>query len=636
VENKNREKDMPVPLIESRTRSGFVVNDNALKELRQLKGPVAVVSIAGMYRTGKSFLMNRCLLGAEPGEGFEVGNTVEACTKGIWMTTTKDHLGNNIVLLDAEGAFSLSASKTHDLKIFVLALTLSSVFIYNCSKNINTTTLDNLSLLTQISQFVSDGKVNAQLVWIIRDFGLALLSKSGKKMTSDEYMEKALCHQGDKADAVRDAIRTTFIRRKCRTLITPTTDETKLQNIHKVQNSELRPKFVDQMTSLGHEVFESSLASRRHEDGSVLAEMVVMFVNALNSGEMIPEISDVWTMIQEKKEQAKIAELLIRIDASVGTADFSLHGLERHPLATSCLERHEESIRTFIRKKRNKGEDDANAILRCVEEKFGSTFARPVFLELWFRDHGKQLEDARTVSRRLQYIVKNTRRENQDLKIRIEEGGHSREKFITTTTRLKHLQYEKEEWMRERDSLLCEVKELRKRDSEVSLTVSGMRKTTNNMISTLRTQIKKLKGKIDSLETKDKENNKAKQELDTLKKAHTRLSQKLKDNENRLSLVLVEHASLKDKVKLNEDEQPLRKKLKRSHDRTVTELQEVKINNQWLEKSRTSSLQELGKYKEMVKDLRKQINEHQRKFDIELIRQQLKYEKMLTMTTKEG
>jgi hypothetical protein len=35
-----------------------------------------------MYRTGKSFLLNRILL--DNPQAFPVGSTVNACTKGLW------------------------------------------------------------------------------------------------------------------------------------------------------------------------------------------------------------------------------------------------------------------------------------------------------------------------------------------------------------------------------------------------------------------------------------------------------------------------------------------------------------------------------------------------------------------------
>ena len=44
--------------------------------LRTIEGPMGVVAVAGMYRTGKSYLLNRVLLNRN--NGFGVGNTVNA------------------------------------------------------------------------------------------------------------------------------------------------------------------------------------------------------------------------------------------------------------------------------------------------------------------------------------------------------------------------------------------------------------------------------------------------------------------------------------------------------------------------------------------------------------------------------
>jgi hypothetical protein len=42
--------------------------------------------VAGLYRTGKSYLLNRMLLNRP--SGFGVGPTVNACTKGLWIWGT--------------------------------------------------------------------------------------------------------------------------------------------------------------------------------------------------------------------------------------------------------------------------------------------------------------------------------------------------------------------------------------------------------------------------------------------------------------------------------------------------------------------------------------------------------------------
>lgn len=45
---------------------------------------VAIIAVAGKYRTGKSFLLNRILLDQYHG-GFGVGPTINPCTKGLWI-----------------------------------------------------------------------------------------------------------------------------------------------------------------------------------------------------------------------------------------------------------------------------------------------------------------------------------------------------------------------------------------------------------------------------------------------------------------------------------------------------------------------------------------------------------------------
>ena len=61
------------------------VVEDALELLRTIGKPLAVLSICGPYRSGKSYFMSR-LLGI-PG-AFCLGHGMRACTRGIWMATT--------------------------------------------------------------------------------------------------------------------------------------------------------------------------------------------------------------------------------------------------------------------------------------------------------------------------------------------------------------------------------------------------------------------------------------------------------------------------------------------------------------------------------------------------------------------
>lgn len=75
-------QEQPIPLIiYDQDSRKFEICDAALDFLKRLDGPIGVISVAGMYRTGKSYLLNRILLNRK--RGFGVGPTVNPCTKGL-------------------------------------------------------------------------------------------------------------------------------------------------------------------------------------------------------------------------------------------------------------------------------------------------------------------------------------------------------------------------------------------------------------------------------------------------------------------------------------------------------------------------------------------------------------------------
>jgi hypothetical protein len=110
----------------------YEVNAETVRWIEEHDKPIVVVACAGKYRTGKSFLLNR-LAKAEGGCGFGVGNSVQACTKGLWIYKEffpSDDGSKSLLFVDTEGIDALDANDTHDVRIFTLALLLSSALCH--------------------------------------------------------------------------------------------------------------------------------------------------------------------------------------------------------------------------------------------------------------------------------------------------------------------------------------------------------------------------------------------------------------------------------------------------------------------------------------------------------------------------
>ena len=133
------------------------MSNEAREFLGRIKEPIGVICVAGKYRTGKSFLLNRVIINAREHRGFGVGPTINPCTKGLWCWTElldTVHQGQplKVLLIDSEGIGSLDEDENHDTKIFLLALLLSSFFIYNSIGTIDENALNNLQLIINLSK----------------------------------------------------------------------------------------------------------------------------------------------------------------------------------------------------------------------------------------------------------------------------------------------------------------------------------------------------------------------------------------------------------------------------------------------------------------------------------------------------
>ena len=327
----------PIPFV--RIVDGkYVVPKEAEEFWSNIKDEIAIVVVVGKYRTGKSFLMNRCLLG-DQGGGFSVGSTINSCTKGIWVypKIIEAGIGRNkrkVVVMDSEGIGALDTDSTHDTKIFALSLLLSSQFVYNSMGSIDETALDTLSLVLKISNQVrvsaSDEDTTTTTLasymprfkWVVRDFVLKLENESGTKITSNQYLENALAQTHDQQkNIIRNAIRDCFSDRSCTTMVRPCTDEDKLQELDSLPLEDMRPNFIAQLKQLQHELIYEAPPKRimgHSVSGKMLVSLAKSFCEAINKG-AAPVIKNSWVLMCEIKDRDLFDDCLKEFDEITST-----------------------------------------------------------------------------------------------------------------------------------------------------------------------------------------------------------------------------------------------------------------------------------------------------------------------------
>ena len=304
----------------------------AVEWLSKQQVQIGVLACAGKYRTGKSFLMNRlCDLPAD--KGFGVGETVQACTKGIWMykKLLQTESGKHYIAIDTEGIDALDADNTHDVRIFTLALLLSNIFIYNSVGPIDETSLSTLSLMTNVSSCVrvtteKDATIGElseffpHFIWVLRDFTLKLVDKEGNSITQSTYLENSLNNTGstDERCAIRTSIKEAFKTRTLFTLPRPA-GEDHIQNIERRQ-MHISQKFTSSVKLL-RELVEAKMEPHKMGGMSMSGPMYIKLCEHMISGISggVPVIKDAWSLMLEVKLKELHEEAVVSLKSIAET-----------------------------------------------------------------------------------------------------------------------------------------------------------------------------------------------------------------------------------------------------------------------------------------------------------------------------
>uniref|UniRef100_A0A2K6AAD5 Guanylate binding protein 7 n=1 Tax=Mandrillus leucophaeus TaxID=9568 RepID=A0A2K6AAD5_MANLE len=315
----------PVCLIEN-TKGHLVVNPEALEILSAITQPVAVVAIVGLYRTGKSYLMNKL---AGKNKGFPLGCTVKSETKGIWMWCVPHPSKSNhtLVLLDTEGLGDMEKSDPkNDSWIFALAVLLSSSFVYNSMNTINHQALEQLHYVTELTELIrakscpkpddSSEFVSffPDFIWTVRDFTLEL-KLDGHPITEDEYLENALKlipgknPQIQNSNKPREWIRHFFPKRKCFVFDRPTNDKKLLLHVEEVPEDQLDSNFQVQSENFCSYILTHAKTKTLREGilvtGNRLGMLVETYLDAINSG-AVPCLENAMAALAQRENSAAV------------------------------------------------------------------------------------------------------------------------------------------------------------------------------------------------------------------------------------------------------------------------------------------------------------------------------------------
>ena len=331
---------IPFVTFDSSTKK-FIINEDAKKLLsRSENKQIGIVSLVGKYRTGKSFLLNRVLIDKKNIKGFEVAPTIKPCTKGIWLWSSPLMVSNKnsqgcfpAFLIDTEGLGAYDEEINHDSKIFLIAILISSLFIYNSFGTIDEVALNNLSLILNLSKSLklrnnsnvlnskeSDDKEMAKyfpsLLWLLRDFALKLEDSDGNVITAKQYLENALMEQKgstqsiEEKNLVRKMIKTYFNERDCFPMVRPVENENDLQNLMNLPDNKIRPEFIKQSNMLKNKIYmkiKPKTFNNKILSGQMLIDLLESVVNAINEG-AIPVIENSWNYIANNECLKSIKE----------------------------------------------------------------------------------------------------------------------------------------------------------------------------------------------------------------------------------------------------------------------------------------------------------------------------------------
>ncbi|XP_068721947.1 guanylate-binding protein 2-like [Montipora capricornis] len=299
----------------SKPRSDLQLVEEAMRKLRSIHGPVCVVSIAGPYRKGKSYILSRVF---DQPNVFPLGHSFEPETMGIWMWVVPEKYCDNtgreftVVLLDSEGTDAVRAENVNDHAIFVLTVLLSSVLIYNSVGVPTRTDLEALDHIINVCQRIqviagqtiddeTARKIFPSFVWLLRDVVLSL--PKGIENLKKYFLEKVFKvsdRRSDKSRQVVENILKFFPDFDAFPLSPPSADAEVMRHLSDAKRQgEINSFFVKGVEEF-KEIMKAKIGPKQSfvgpglVTGAALATLFEEYVRAINSPGAVPIVQSAW------------------------------------------------------------------------------------------------------------------------------------------------------------------------------------------------------------------------------------------------------------------------------------------------------------------------------------------------------
>eukprot|EP00736_Rhodelphis_marinus_P003744 Rmarinus@m.12542 len=283
---------MPLQVVAISEGHNFELDEDALQKIflkpEVVDTEVAIISVAGAFRKGKSFLLDlmlrylRANCGDEwlgdveaPLKGFSWRGGSERETTGIWIWSEpfilnipvkEDGCDNEkkmkklaVYLMDTQGTFDSESIMKDNVFVFGMSTMLSSTQVYNISQGIQEDDLQHLHLFTEYGKLVLSGKLDAdadqkafqRLVFLVRDWSHTRDYAHGAQGGTD-YLNRILQmkpEQHEELKSVREHIQDCFENVEGFLMPHPGFDVTEDPD-YDGKVSAIRPAFVEHLRNL--------------------------------------------------------------------------------------------------------------------------------------------------------------------------------------------------------------------------------------------------------------------------------------------------------------------------------------------------------------------------------------------------